>query len=262
MNSSGSRGGDMTRRLLNRVRFFILLLAAVVPNALLRADTVTLKDGTEIQGIIKKVEAGQVTIESAKQTTTIDILKVGKMEFDMPALETGTPRLPVEHFIAGMEAQEMTQHVQAVEDAAARLQSLIAETKKEWSGRKSIDPAEVKQWDAARERFIAPLGEYQEALNDLYFHVLGKVDEYHHLTKQANAIHVGVKGVFNVGSPLISKNMQRLPLKKYVPTNWYDTIFYEGYDLGYNDAFEKYGVQFHRPYEPPAAPTLETSKGD
>jgi hypothetical protein len=25
-----------------------------------------------------------------------------------------------------------------------------------------------------------------------------------------------------------------------VPANWYDTIYFDGYDMGYRDAFEKY----------------------
>lgn len=34
--------------------------------------------------------------------------------------------------------------------------------------------------------------------------------------------------------------MDKLPLKEYVPGAWYDTIFYEGYNIGYNDAVERY----------------------
>jgi hypothetical protein len=33
--------------------------------------------------------------------------------------------------------------------------------------------------------------------------------------------------------------MEKLPLKKYVPSTWYDTIFYDGYSLGYDDAYQK-----------------------
>ena len=74
----------------------------------------------------------------------------------------------------------------------------------------------------------------------LYFHVLGKVDEYNALMKDADSIYVGVKGALNVGSSLIPRDKKRLPLKKYVPGNWYDTIFFEGYDRGYQEAYEKF----------------------
>ena len=77
-------------------------------------------------------------------------------------------------------------------------------------------------------------------MNDLYFHVLGKVDEYNALMKDADSIYVGVKGALNVGSSLIPRDKKKLPLKKYVPGNWYDTIFFEGYDRGYQEAYDKF----------------------
>jgi len=64
-------------------------------------------------------------------------------------------------------------------------------------------------------------------LHDLYFLVLGKVDEYNRLAADANSLYVGVKGVFQTGSSLVSKDKEKLPLKKYVPSHWHDTIFYE-----------------------------------
>jgi hypothetical protein len=82
-------------------------------------------------------------------------------------------------------------------------------------------------------------------LNDLYFHALGKVDEYNLLMKEANSTRVGVKGWFQTGSALIPGGMEKLPLKKYVPAQWYDTVYYEGYYMGYRDAYEKYR---DRPY--------------
>jgi hypothetical protein len=171
------------------------------------------------------------------------------MDFDTPHLLEGTPRLPVEHFHNPMEAQEMLGHFAGVEKAAADTRVLIDQTKKEWAERKSISAADVPQWEAAKERFRAPLSRYQENLNDLYFHVLGKVDEYNHLTKEANGVYVGIKGAFNVGSALIPKELEKLPLKKYVPGNWYDTIFFEGYDRGYREAYEKYSEDPYGAYD-------------
>jgi hypothetical protein len=98
----------------------------------------------------------------------------------------------------------------------------------------------MAEWETAKERFRRPLSRYQEVLNDLYFHVLGKVDEYNFLMKEAEGIHVGVKGWFQAGSSLAPSEMEKLPLKKYVPAPWYDKIYYEGYDMGYRDAYEKY----------------------
>jgi hypothetical protein len=78
-------------------------------------------------------------------------------------------------------------------------------------------------------------------LNDLYFHVLAKVDTYNEMAKDANKVYVGVKGL-RVGSPLITKEMAKLPLRKYVPAQWWDTIFYEGYNQGYEEAYQKFGA--------------------
>jgi hypothetical protein len=219
------------------------------------ADRIELKDGTQVTGIIKKVEKGQVLVQVGTQVRTFEILSVSSMDFDTPRLLQGTPRLPAEHFMAPMEALEMAGHLDAVEKAAADTKRLIEQTKKQWGDRKNISASDVPQWELAKERFQAPLSRYQENLDDLYFHVLGKVDEYNHLTKEANQIYVGVKGIFNIGSSLIPKEIEKLPLKKYVPANWYSTIFYQGYDRGYHDAYEKYSQSFHLPYEPPVPPS-------
>jgi hypothetical protein len=53
-------------------------------------------------------------------------------------------------------------------------------------------------------------------------------------------VYVGVKGI-RIGSSLISSDMEKLPLRKYVPGAWYDTIFYEGYNQGYDEAYQKIG---------------------
>ncbi|MBI4445827.1 MAG: hypothetical protein HY645_07940 [Acidobacteria bacterium] len=97
----------------------------------------------------------------------------------------------------------------------------------------------MKEWEAEKERFAGNLSWYQEVLNELYFHVLARVDEYNTLVQEAHHMYVGVKGIFNVGSPLVPSSMKRLPLKKYVPAQWYDTIFYDGYYLGYNEGYER-----------------------
>jgi hypothetical protein len=203
-------------------------------------DQLRLNDGQTVQGIVKSIDKGQVNIEVNGQSQTFDILKIAGIDFESPNLTEGTPTLPAEHFRADMEAKEMATHVQAVEESATKIRSLINQTKKEWADRKSIPVDQTVAWTNAKERLYAPLSRYQESLNDLYFHVLGKVDEYNQLMKDADSVYVGVQGWFNAGSSLIPSGMEKLPLKKYVPGNWYDTIFFEGYDRGYNDAVEKY----------------------
>jgi hypothetical protein len=233
----------------------IALLLICAGTSIATADKLKLVDGSQVEGIIKKVEKGQVFVEVGTETKAFDILFVSSMDFDTPHLLQGTPRLPAEHFMAPMEALEMAGHLDAVEKAAADTKRLIEQTKKQWGDRKTISASDVPQWEQTKERFQAPLSRYQENLDDLYFHVLGKVDEYNHLTKEANQIYVGVKGIFNIGSSLIPKEIEKLPLKKYVPANWYSTIFYQGYDRGYHDAYEKYSQSFHLPYEPPVPPS-------
>jgi len=226
----------------NRWWILVGVLLLLAPAAM--ADQVELKDGTKIEGVVQKVEKGQVTILVGTETKVIDILQVTTMDFDSARLATATKRLPAEHYAASMEAQEMLTHFQNVENAAAKVRSLLDQTGKEWGDHKSVEANQAAKWDNAKERFSAPMAEYQEALNELYFHVLGKVDEYNSLMKKADAIYVGVKGWFNVGSSLIPPDVKKLPLKKYVPATWYDTIFYEGYNQGYNEAYEKYGEKF------------------
>jgi hypothetical protein len=221
--------------------WILLLLGFAAGPAALIADRLELKDGKRIEGIIRKVENGQVTVEVGKQTEVFNILDVTSMNFDTPHLPQATKNLPLEHFLASMETQEMVRHVESVELVTKEIKDLLGQIEKDWGNRGSINAKEAKAWDAAKERFSAPMSRYQETLNELYFHVLGKVDEYNSLAKQAREVYVGVRGPFQTGSHLVPKDMERLPLKKYVPKGWYDTIYYEGYNIGYNDAFEKYG---------------------
>ena len=225
-------------------RWFILagVVLWLAPATL--ADQVALKDGTKLDGTVQKIEQGQVTILVGSETKVIDILQVTNIDFDSAKMTEGTKHLPLEHFLSSMEAQEMVDHFRRVETAAAEVRRLLDETNQEWATKSSVAADETMRWDAAKERFAAPMADYQEALNELYFHVLGKVDEYNTLMKEADSIYVGVKGWFNVGSSLIPPTVKKLPLKKYVPANWYDTIFFEGYNQGYNEAFEKYGDRY------------------
>ena len=225
-------------------RWLILAGIALLLAPMAMADQLELKDGTKIDGVVQKVEKGQVSVLVAGETKAFDILQVANIEFDTARMTAGTPRLPLEHFLASIEAQEMIGHFKKVEDAAGKVRGLLGQTRKEWGDHKSVAFDQTAKWETAKERFSTPMAEYQDSLNDLYFHVLGKVDEYNGLMKEADAIYVGVKGWFSVGSSLIPPDVKKLPLKKYVPANWYDTIFYDGYNQGYNEAFEKYGQNY------------------
>ncbi|MBI4459340.1 MAG: hypothetical protein HY648_04695, partial [Acidobacteria bacterium] len=210
--------------------FFLFALMALLHVGVIsssRADNLELKDGTQVEGVVLKIEKGQVSVRIGQDTKVFDILQVSAMDFDTPRLAAGTSRLPLEHFLANMEAQEMVGHIQSVEQSAAEVRGLIDQARQQWSNRKTLEAGEVPQWQATKERLAAPLAQYQENLNDLYFHVLGKVDEYNRLIKEADSLYVGVKGVFQAGSSLVPKEMEKLPLKKYIPSNWYDIIFFE-----------------------------------
>ena len=223
-----------------KLKHAAMLVFALLLHTLALADKVTLTDGTTVEGIVRKIEKGQVTVAIGEEIRLLDVLKIQDIDFDTPHLTAGTARLPLQHFLSDIETQEMVGHFRDVEQSADAIRELIDRTKKEWGDRKSISPHQIAQWEAAKENFRRPLSRYQEVLNDLYFHMLGKVDEYNLLMQEADSIHVGVKGWFQTGSSLIPSDMEKLPLWKYVPSKWYDTIYYEGYDIGYRDAYEKY----------------------
>jgi hypothetical protein len=217
-----------------------MVLIVLLLHATAFADKVTLADGSTVEGIVRKIEKGQVTVAIGEESRVFDVLSIEDIDFDTPHLTAGTARLPLEHFLSDIETQEMVGHFRDVEESARAIRELLDRTKSEWGDRKSVPPEQMAQWETAKEQFRKPLSRYQEVLNDLYFHMLGKVDEYNLLTQEADSIHVGVKGWFQTGSSLIPNDMEKLPLKKYVPAKWYDTIYFEGYDMGYRDAYEKY----------------------
>jgi hypothetical protein len=204
------------------------------------ADTVKLKDGTKIEGIIKKVEAGNVFVLVNDEAKMLSILDVESMDFNTPHLLTDAPNVTVEHFIKSTESQEIVKNLQELEKTAAEMRLLLSQIQGYWAAKQPIDPKNESAWAAAKETFRKPLLRYQEILNDLYFHVLARVDEYNLFAKDADKVYVGIKGV-RIGSSLIPPDLENLPLRKYVPGAWYDTIYYEGYNLGFSDASERVG---------------------
>jgi hypothetical protein len=223
-----------------KARWLAGLLGGVLAWAApLRGDVVTLKNGSTAEGIIKKVEAGQVTVDVDGTLRTFEIRDIESMDFNTPHLAEATDKVPIDHFLKDVESQELVRNMRDLEKASDQIETLLKQIRATWLPRQPIPQDQEAAWNAAKDSFRRPLSLYQELLNDMYFHVLAKVDEYNLLMKATEDVYVGVKGAFNVGSGLVPKDLRQLPLKKYVPRPWYDTIFYDGYNAGYNDAYER-----------------------
>ena len=216
-----------------------LILSFGMPLA--RADTLTFNDGSEMNGIIKKVSAGKVVVQIGNEEKVFDVLDIKSMDFDTPHLLNATANIPIDHFLKDIEAQEIVRNIEQIEKTEAQIHTMLNQIRSYWGFVQPIESSKVKAWEAAKEDFRKPLSRYQELLNDLYFHVLAKVDNYNDMAKEARDVYVGVKGL-RIGSALIPKEMEKLPLSKYVPGAWYDTIYYNGYNRGWDEAYEKYAA--------------------
>jgi hypothetical protein len=225
-------------------RIFTLIIVLSVSLLLLTpeasADMLKLKDGTYVEGVIKKVEAGQVFVDVNGEARTFDILAVENMDFNTPHLLPATAGAPIGHFLRDVEAQEIVANLQDIEKTSAEIRKLLSQIQMYWVGKEPISSEETDGWETAKHEFARPLSRYQELLNDLYFHVLAKVDDYNALINEARKAYVGVKGI-RIGSALVARD-EKLPLRKYVPGAWYDTIFYEGYNVGYDEAYQKFNA--------------------
>ena len=208
---------------------FVISVVAVATAIVLsvstaRADVVVFKDGSEISGVIKKVAEGKVVVDLSGEEKVFDILGVSSMDFTTPHIMT------TEHFAKDIDAQEVIGNMNEIEKAADTIRFKLSQIEGYWGKKESVTPNEESGWLAAKEEFRKPLELYQELLDDPYFHVLAKVDEYNGLMSEARKVYVGVKGPFNIGSSLIPKDLERLPLNKYVPATWWDTIYFNGYN--------------------------------
>jgi hypothetical protein len=219
--------------------FTILSLALFLGTPASLADTLKFKDGTETEGVIKKVETGKVFVLVGNEEKVFSILEIDSMDFNTPHLLTNTGNIPVDHFMKNIEAQEVVRNFEQLESTEAEVRSMLKEIRAYWNRTQPIPAAELPGWEMEKEEFQKPLYRYQEILNDLYFHVLARVDGYNAIAKEASDIYVGVKGI-RTGSSLIPKDMKKLPLTKYVPATWYDTIYFDGYNRGYEEAYEKF----------------------
>jgi hypothetical protein len=228
------------------MRTRIIVLATIVAVGLLImtatasfADTLKFKDGAEKEGVIKKVETGRVFVMVGTEMQEYDILTIDSMDFNTPHILTSTENVPMEHFLKNVEAQEVVRNFAELEKTEAEVRSMLGDIRAYWNRVQPISSNEMKNWEMEKEEFRKPLSRYQELLNDLYFHFLTRVDGYNAIANEASDIYVGVKGI-RTGSSLVPKDMKKLPLTKYVPGAWYDTIYFDGYNRGYEDAYQKF----------------------
>ena len=219
----------------------VLTLALFLAAPVARADTVKFRNGTELEGVIKRVEAGRVLVLIGNEEKLFNILEIQSMDFNTPHLLADAATVPLEHFLKDIDAQELVGNMEQMEKAKAEILKELGQIRMYWAAKQPITAAELAGWESAKEEFAKPLSRYQELLNDVYFPLFAKVDEYNLIGAEAGKIYVGVKGI-RIGSPLVSKEMAKLPLKKYVPGTWWDTIFYEGYNRGYDEAYQKFAA--------------------
>lgn len=216
------------------MRLFTLLLAASLPG-ILAADTIHPKSGEPVHGIIQKIEKGRVSIAVGSMVRQMELADIEEIDFDTPHLTEGTGNLPLQHFLKDMDAQEMVRISEDLKEARQELHTQLERAQKQWQARGAIAKDELPAWEAAREQFRAPLYRYREVLDDLYYHVLAYVNDYDQLTHDAGEVRVGVKGAFNVGSRLLPDDFEESQPQEFLPSNWYDRVFYEGYRKGYRD---------------------------
>jgi hypothetical protein len=236
----------MKRKILHSLAVASLLLPAG-----LLADTIKLKTGEPIEGIIQKIEKGKVTVQVGGATRELSILDIDEMDFDTPHLTESTAKLPLDHFLKDLDAQEMVRLSRDLKQAKKEVDTQLDSIKKNWQAKQPVDKDQARRWSAAKETFQVPMKRYQEVVREIYMHALAQVEEYNKVADQADKIYVGVKGVFNVGSPLLTEDLEEITAKKVVPKSWYDRIFYAGYNRGYKD-----GATFERLIViPPAAGT-------
>src|SRR5438105_4893243 len=117
-----------TRKL---VLLTLITIGFLIPPASF-ADTMKLKDGTQMEGVIKKVENGRVFILVANEEKVVDILCVECIDFNTPHL-FAIGNVPVEHFLKNVEAQEVVRNFQELEKTEAEVRSMLMEIRAYWS---------------------------------------------------------------------------------------------------------------------------------
>jgi hypothetical protein len=210
----------------------------------LLADTIKMKSGATIQGIIQKMENGRVTVQVNGAPHLLNLLEIDEINFDTPHLTEGTEKFPVEHFLKDLDAQEIIRLSDELKQVRTELRGQLDQIKKTWQAKQPIGKDAERQWNATKETFLAPMKRYQEIVRELYLHALAQVEDYNNFASEADRVYVGTKGIFNVGSPLLPLDMVEVTPKQVVPKSWYDKIYYDGYSRGYKEgsAFERLNI--------------------
>jgi len=214
--------------------FLVLLTAA-------SADTIKLKNGQPLEGIIKKVENGKVTVQVGAETRTVDILQVESMNFDTPHLSDNADAGELTALMKDKDAQSLMRLSLALKLARQDLRSQLDQIEKDWKTGQPVSRDQARRWEGAKESFQVPMKRYEAILRSMYLDVLARIDDYNAFATEADKVYVGVKGLFSVGSPLLSDEQKEIAAKKVVPKAWYDKIFFDGYSRGYKEgsAFER-----------------------
>jgi hypothetical protein len=211
---------------MKRIICMFALLSTVV-----LGDSIKLKDGQSVTGIVRSMEGGKVTVDVGGQSRVLDILQVQEIDFDTPHA-TNAPA------ISDIPVREFTRVAEKLIQAQKETGRTFDQIKARWSTRKTVEPNQAQQWAADRERFDTPLSDYRKAIQQMYLDVAAHVDNYNKIAGDATKLYVGVKGLLNVGSPLIRDNQRERPLKDFIPGHWYDQIYYDAYRKGFSDAVE------------------------
>ena len=197
--------------------------------ALLWGDSIKLKDGQTMSGIVRSMESGKVTIEMGGQLRVVELVRVAEIDFD-------TPHADASAAVTDIPVREFTNDAQKLVKAQQDTRKMLDQIKARWSNRKSVEPGQTGQWSADKERFSTPLADYRKAIQEMYLHVASHVENYNKLTDEANRLYVGVRGLLNIGSSLTPEEPR--PLKEFLPRHWYDQLYYDAYRKGFNDAVE------------------------
>ena len=203
------------------------------------ADTITLlTGGGRIEGVITKLASGKVYMQVsgyAASAREIDLGEIESINFDTPHLIAGMAKLPLEHYLSDLDAQEMGRLSHEMNEARHDVHKELDQIKATWAVRQSVEKDQVSRWNATKETFNVPLSRYRGLVQDMYIHVLAQLDDYNKLVKEAEQVYVGVKGVFNIGSPLVPAGIEEHTVKESVPKSWYDRIYFDGYNRGYKE---------------------------
>lgn len=189
------------------------------------ADTITLTNGGRIEGVMNKLEGGNVYIDvSGAGVREVALHEIASVSFDTPHLTGGPPK--------DFDAQAMLRRTRDAQKAGHAARAELDRIKANFPAKQSKDrqSGDKDRWNAAKETFRVPLARYREALSGMYQQMLAQIEDYNKLAKEADQFR-----------GLIPGDVWERTVKESVPENWYDRIFFDGYNRGYKE-----GTEFER----------------